>query len=80
MTPTKSFVKIKFLARLSTHQHQLLGPKGPKMRPFMAERELAGATFHLNHYNIQSREYFNYTKLRRSDVNRQSFEGVRNWK
>ena len=64
----KSVVRLSKLVRLRAHEHEVLG--GVVACP----RELA-----LNHYAIQSREFFREVKMRRGDVCCSEYETVRSW-
>ena len=64
----KSIVRMSSLVRLRVHVHEVLGST-VACPPRLA----------LNHYAIQSREYFEEVKMRRGDVAGMSNENVRTW-
>lgn len=64
----KSIARLASLVRLKAHEHETLGGKAG------CPPDLA-----LNHYAIQSREYFAAVKMSRGDVCCKEYEGVRTW-
>ena len=75
----KEFARIRKLVQLRIHVHKTK-QKTNLGRVTYTEDDLAKATFHLNHYPIQSREYFRDTKLSRGDVAEEKLDNVRTWK
>jgi len=79
----KEFARVRVLVRLGIHVHQTSPDwneyNRKRTRVSYSEDDLAGAPFHLNHYPIQSREYFARTKMSRGDVNNPKMGGIRTW-
>ena len=74
----KSLVRVAALDRFGVHSHFVAGREGPR-RTRISEEFLKDAPLHLNHYAIQSRQYFRETKMSRGSVNNMRAEKVRTW-
>jgi hypothetical protein len=64
----KSIVRLSRLLKIKAHVHEASGDVMECPHEFV-----------LNHYAIQSREYFEAVKMRRGDVCCKEYEGVRSW-
>lgn len=64
---TKAFVRLGDLGRFHIHSHDVTGATAP-----------CPPTIRLNHYAIQSREYFERVKMTRGDAAAEMYEGRRN--
>jgi len=76
--PGKSLARVAALERFVIHSHVVAGREGPH-RTLISEELLKAAPLHLNHYAIQSRQYFRETKMSRGSVNNMRAEKVRTW-
>mgnify|MGYP003705818041 CR=1 FL=1 len=84
MIEVKSGVAIRYLQHFNVHSHvywnpdftHTVSPTG-KQR-FLGEDELASGIFQLNHYPIQSFDWFTRTKMTRGDSSSARFDHVRN--
>lgn len=78
-TETKMLCSCHNLKKLGIHTHQLKG-KGKDLRfpEIMSEESLRKAPLHINHYAIQSKDWFFKVKCTRGDVDSKASENVRN--
>ena len=79
----KSIVKTKFLKKFEIHEHSVTGGiqyNEPNNRFFMSINEdiLQNSCLHLNHYAIQSFEWFMRIKATRGDISSASENNIRN--
>lgn len=64
----KSIVRLAALRHFNVHEHTVAG-----------ETSICPEGLRLNHYAVQSREYFEHVKMARGDVASVKYEGVRDW-
>jgi len=65
----KAFARIRALESLGVHRHRMRNqPMLPVRDRNQTEASLASAAFALNHYPMQSRDWFQRTKMRRGDA------------
>ncbi|GMI06822.1 hypothetical protein TrLO_g6174 [Triparma laevis f. longispina] len=80
---TKTTIRIKEIDAFKVHRHQLKSSLSSKLTSLFFNREvlldnLEGA-LQINHYAIQSREYFERVKLHRGDVYWPDKNDIRTW-
>jgi hypothetical protein len=78
----KSIIKTNILRTLLIHRQDYISKGGVKeiFQPDeCTEESLAKAKLHLNHYAIQSREFFEKVKMQRGSANVIAHDNVRTW-
>lgn len=65
----KTFARVRAIEKLGVHRHTLRNQPMPPLRDRnLTEASLASATFALNHYGVQSRNWFRRTKMSKGDA------------
>lgn len=79
--------RIRFLTvhHASVWFGRIIAANGERIRRFngrlkISEEFLAASALHLNHYAIQSREFFETIKMKRPDVNAPEKDAIKNWR
>jgi hypothetical protein len=80
----KSIIKTRLLRKLSAHRQDYVGKDGEHVKDIIepeedTEESLAKAKLHLNHYAIQSREFFETVKMSRGSSNCIAHDNIRTW-
>ena len=77
MDNVKSFARTLRVARIGVHEHKLIHGKRIVLPRVRTEKQLENAVLHLNHYRVQSKNWFFNVKRPRGDVASKRYDAIR---
>lgn len=75
----KEIVRTNKLLKFRIHSHKIRKCEKIKLPVLNNEESLNQSVLHLNHYAIQSRQFFENIKMKRGDASNPKYEDIRTW-